>query len=110
MRHRWRPGGEGIEDEKGAPALESEAPNTTSGQLNFREGSKLAAVVNLLQRKDGVTVDELSAAMGWLPHSTRAVLTGLRKRGILVTRLKAPDMRASAYVVETNVKGANGPQ
>ena len=46
-----------------------------------REGSKLAAVVGLLRREGGATIDQLAAAMGWLPHTTRAALTGLRKRG-----------------------------
>lgn len=62
----------------------------------------------LLQREGGVTVDELSVAMNWLPHSTRAVLTGLRKRGILVARRKTPDQHASVYVIETDGVGAIG--
>ena len=77
-------------------------------QPNFREGSTLAAAMKLLRREGGVTIDELSAAMNWLPHSTRAALTELRKRGVLVARRKAPDKRASAYVVETDDTCANG--
>ena len=51
-----------------------------------REGSKLALVIELLRRADGATIVDLSQATGWLPHTTRAALTGLRKRGYAVIR------------------------
>ena len=38
-------------------------------------------VIELLQRGDSATLAELIADTGWLPHTTRAALTGLRKRG-----------------------------
>lgn len=69
-----------------------------------REGSKLATVVNLLRRDGGATVEELADTMGWLHHTTRAALTGLRKRGFGIDRRKAKDERASAYVI---VDGSN---
>ena len=37
-----------------------------------RDGSKLSAVVGLLRREGGATIDQLAAGMGWLPHTTRA--------------------------------------
>ncbi len=51
-----------------------------------REGSKPARVIDLLQRSDGATILNLTEATGWLPHTTRAALTGLRKRGYAVIR------------------------
>jgi hypothetical protein len=51
-----------------------------------RIGSKLATVIDLLQRSDGATISNLIEATGWLPHTTRAALTGLRKRGYAVVR------------------------
>jgi Protein of unknown function (DUF3489) len=51
-----------------------------------RDGSKLALVIDLLQRSDGATIPNLTEATGWLPHTTRAALTGLRKRGYAVIR------------------------
>jgi len=50
-----------------------------------RVGTKLAQAIEMLQANEGATIDELSEAMGWLPHTTRAVLTGLRKRGYALT-------------------------
>jgi Protein of unknown function (DUF3489) len=64
-----------------------------------REGSKLATVVSLLRREGGATIDQLAAAMGWLPHTTHAALAGLRKRGFGIDRRKAKDERVSSYVI-----------
>ena len=46
-----------------------------------RQGTKQALVLGLLGREQGATLDELVAATGWLPHTTRAALTDLRRRG-----------------------------
>jgi hypothetical protein len=73
------------------------APSTLTSSP--REGSKLAAVVTLLKRQGGVTIDELANATGWLPHTTRAALTGLRKRGMCIERIKVSNQRASSYIV-----------
>ena len=45
-----------------------------------------ALVIEHLQRADGATIIDLSQATGWLPHTTRAALTGLCKRGYAVIR------------------------
>jgi hypothetical protein len=71
-----------------------------------REGSKLSQVIGLLRREGGATIDQLAAAMGWLPHTTRAVLTGLRKRGFGIDRRKAKDGRAGAYIIVDLPKAA----
>ncbi len=49
-----------------------------------RAGSKLARVIDLLQRHGSATIPTLIEATGWLPHTTRAALTGLRKRGYAI--------------------------
>jgi hypothetical protein len=54
-----------------------------------RDGSKLGRVIDLLQRSDGATIPNLTEATGWPPHTTRAALTGLRKRGYAVIRERA---------------------
>ena len=51
-----------------------------------RDGSKLALIIELLRRADGATIVDLTEATGWLAHTTRAAITGLRKRGSAVTR------------------------
>ncbi len=53
-----------------------------------RRPAKTDAVIALLTRADGATTAELIAATGWLPHTTRAALTGLRKKGHRIERTK----------------------
>jgi RNA:NAD 2'-phosphotransferase (TPT1/KptA family) len=43
--------------------------------------SKMSKVVALLKREQGATLEQMIDATGWLPHTTRAALTGLRKKG-----------------------------
>ncbi len=50
-------------------------------KLPATPASKIGMVTDLLRRKDGATLAELVAETGWLPHTTRAALTGLRKKG-----------------------------
>ena len=40
----------------------------------------------MLSKKGGATINALIDATGWLPHTTRAALTGLRKRGFEIER------------------------
>jgi DNA-binding IclR family transcriptional regulator len=42
----------------------------------------------MLQRQQGASITELAEATGWLPHTTRAALTGLRKRGHVIAAEK----------------------
>ena len=53
--------------------------------------TKHQQVVDLLSREEGATLEEMSKLANWLTHSTRAFLTGLRKRGYesLATRWTA---------------------
>ena len=51
-----------------------------------KPASKIGMVADLLRRKGGATLAELVAATGWLPHTTRAALTGLRKKGHGIAR------------------------
>ena len=46
-----------------------------------KPASKISMVADLLHCKGGATLADLVAATGWLPHTTRAALTGLRKKG-----------------------------
>ena len=51
-----------------------------------RAGSKQAMVIGMLSKAPGATLNDLVKATGWLPHTTRAALTGLRKRGFVLER------------------------
>jgi hypothetical protein len=62
-----------------------------------RAGTKLARILELLRRDHGATLNELISATGWLPHTTRAALTGLRKRRYAVTVDRSNKERGSTY-------------
>jgi hypothetical protein len=46
--------------------------------------TKIQAVEKLVSRKSGATLEHLQDATGWQPHSVRAAITGLRKKGLTV--------------------------
>ena len=58
------------------------APVTTKGL------SKQAQLIELLQGDKAASTTDLATALGWLPHTTRAALTGLRKKGHAVVSEK----------------------
>ena len=60
----------------------------------------VSRVIALLDCPGGATLAELVAATGWLPHTTRAALTGLRKRGYAVGIDRADKARGSVYRIE----------
>jgi hypothetical protein len=61
-----------------------------------RVGSKLASLIDLLRRPEGAPIDVLVNATGWLPRTTRAAITGIRKRGYSVVLERSVE-GASAY-------------
>ena len=63
-----------------APALAVTGPTTSRPKAD----SKLGIVLGLLEDPAGASLGRLVSVNGWLPHTTRAALTGLRKRGFVV--------------------------
>ena len=57
-----------------------------------RPESKIAMVTRLLERAGGASLDEIVASTGWLPHTTRAALTGLKKKGHVISKAKVDDL------------------
>jgi hypothetical protein len=84
------------------PAARPKHPNDAAP----RKGSKLAAVVGMLRRNQGATVGDLTAATGWLPHTTRAAITGLRKRGYSVICQRIQE-GGSAYRISDGPAGGS---
>jgi hypothetical protein len=75
------------------PANRADAAQAPSSP---RTGSKQALLVGMLARQQGATLADLIAATGWLPHTTRAALTGLRKRGHAIARTQMAEGRGRA--------------
>jgi len=62
--------------------------------------TKVSQIIALLQRPEGATLDEMIAATSWLPHTTRAALTGLRKKGHSIDKAKRNDVTCYRIVVD----------
>jgi hypothetical protein len=82
------------------------ARNKTAGDAEsslgqIRSGSKQATIVKLMSRPRGATLDEMIEATDWLPHTTRAALTGLRKRGFALERIK-DEAKGSVYRIKSD--------
>ena len=70
------------------------APNASTQAVEApspAKQTKANVVLGMLRRDDGATLDELTTATGWLPHTTRAALTGLRKKGHSIDKTKRDD-------------------
>lgn len=50
--------------------------------------TKTAKVMCMLKRRQGASIEEIAAETEWKPHSVRAFLTGMRKKGYSITRTK----------------------
>ena len=53
-----------------------------------RASTKRAVLIGMLARPEGASVAEIGQRLGWLPHTVRAAMTGLRHAGREVTRSK----------------------
>ena len=71
--------------------------NERSASPSPTEPNKTQKVLCLLKRSGGASLDDLVEATGWLPHTTRAALTGLKKKGHGIQRRKVD--RVSRYAV-----------
>lgn len=60
--------------------------STTSGAERPPASTKRAKLIGMLERTEGASVTEIGQRLGWLPHTVRAAITGLRHAGREVTR------------------------
>ena len=75
------------------PRKMAREPEASPPALTEPRVNKSELVIGLLQRTGGATLDEMVAATDWLPHTTRAALTGLKKKGHQLTSEKADGVR-----------------
>ena len=65
-----------------------ETPTSAASAAVPKRVTKHDLVLELLQREGGAPLNGIVEATGWLPHTARAALTGLRKKGHAITRSK----------------------
>ena len=64
------------------------APVSASSPDLPRASTKRAMLISMLERAQGASVAEIGHRLGWLPHTVRAAITGLRHAGREVKRSK----------------------
>lgn len=84
-------------------SVASASPSEPASGVRPKPGSKLGIVLALLETPQGASLARLVEETGWLPHTTRAALTGLRKRGFAVVSEKTEGGGASVYRVRSEV-------
>jgi hypothetical protein len=75
---------------KATSNLSEPAPKQPTASMAPTKQECLAA---LLLRDEGATCEQMVAATGWLPHTTRAAMTGLRKKGYIIDSDKVDGVR-----------------
>lgn len=66
------------------------APPAAAPPRRVRQGTKQAALIAMLEAPEGASVAEISAALGWQPHTVRAALSHAlpRRLGLAVSSQK----------------------
>ena len=64
--------------------------------------TKNQQVIDLLSREGGTTLEAMSTLAGWLPHSTRSFMTGLKKKGHVIKSDKIDGVRRYRIVPSGN--------
>ena len=60
----------------------------TVSDATSKRHTKKDRLIKLLRRNEGASIDEMTMTTGWLPHTARAMLTGLRKKGFVLEKNK----------------------
>ena len=69
-------------------------------------GAKQALLIEMLQTKHGANIDAIVKATGWLPHTGRAMISGLRKAGFKI-EVERTEGKKSVYRI---VAGPKAPK
>jgi hypothetical protein len=66
-------------------------------QSDEKRPSKQDAVIAMLRRPEGATVDEVASATGWQRHTVRGVFSGTLKKKLGLTLASAQEERGRVY-------------
>lgn len=83
-------GGEGAPDngnvDGGSAGASADPPEPKAARV-----TKQSLLINMLGREGGVSLTAIVEATGWQSHTSRAALTGLRKKGHTIERFRSAD-------------------
>lgn len=88
-----KPKTDAVASAESAAVNSDDTASAPPGAAPANAASKTTRVIALLQRQDGASLDELVAETGWQPHTARAALTGLRKKGHTISSDKVDGVR-----------------
>jgi uncharacterized protein DUF3489 len=66
-------------------------------QSDTKGPSKQAAVIAMLQRHEGATIEEVASAMGWQRHTVRGLFSGTLKKKLGLALASAKEERGRVY-------------
>jgi len=69
------------------------ATKPTAQSAKSEPKTKNQQVIDLLSSEGGATLEEMATLAGWLPHSTRSFMTGLKKKGHVIESEKVDGIR-----------------
>src|ERR1700719_4369853 len=72
-------------------------------QSDAKRPSKQDAVIAMLRRPEGATVDEVASATGWQRHTVRGVFSGTLKKKLGLTLASAKEDRGRVYRISAPV-------
>ncbi len=77
---------------------------TTATRTNelTKKSAKIDLFLGMSRRVEGATLDQMVKTTGWLPHTTRAALTGLKKKGHVVASEKLDGVRTYSIAASGN--------
>jgi hypothetical protein len=84
-----------------AQPADAKAPATKSRAAAKAPLTKKQQLIRMLSAKAGADITSLSAKLGWLPHTTRAALSGLKKAGHAIAVEKGAEGKPSRYRIVT---------
>ena len=73
-------------------------------QPDAKGPSKQDAVIAMLRRPEGATVDEVASATGWQRHTVRGVFSGTLKKKLGLTVASAKEERGRVYRISMPAK------
>lgn len=77
--------------------LEEATKSEKNAGVLARKPTKRDRLIKLLRTRSGADLPTISAKFGWLPHTARAAISGLRKAGYEIALEKSPRGGKSRY-------------
>ena len=89
-------------DTKNLKAITATHEAETGSKLNQPKLTKRAQLVKLVSTNNGAELAQLSKKLGWQLHTTRAVISNLRKLGYAIDLNRSANSKPSRYRITSS--------